>query len=230
MNPLILLPGALGSIKQFEALKAELEGLNVKTYVFDLPGHGLDPYTNEAITVPLMAESLLLKWEEWGIIQPVNIFGHSLGGYIGLYLCLNSPHKVNSLFTLGTKWKWNQETAQKETAFLVPEKMEQKIPAYVEQLKNNHAQDWKSLVNNIKWLMDDLGHNMYLDQEFLTEIDKKVRIGLGDRDAMVSLEETINVYKTLTNAQLQIYPNTPHPFEKSDMKRLSADIHNFFYG
>ena len=76
--------------------------------------------------------------------------------------------------------------------------------------------------------MHDLGNNGYLEPAKLGTINQPVRVALGDRDAMVGLDETINVYKALSNAQLQVYPNTPHPFEKSDVVRLAADIKSFF--
>lgn len=227
MNQLILLPGALGHAAQFNDLIKGLETNNVKAIAIDLPGHGLNPYSPEAITVPLMAEALLYKLDDLGITEPVTIFGHSLGGYIGLYMCMHFPKRIKSLFTLGTKWHWTAEIADKETSMLNPEKMEQKIPAFVENLKTVHRCDWKSLVKTITFLMDDLGLNQYLEPEYLLEINQPVRVGLGDRDAMVSLEETIKVYKALSNGQLQIYPNAPHPYEKMNTRKLAIDLKEF---
>ncbi len=228
MSPLILLPGALGHATQFDNLIAELKTCNIQAKAMDLAGQGLKPYSTDAITVPLMAEALLFQLNELKITEPVNIFGHSLGGYIGLYLCMHFPKRVNSLYTLGTKWHWMAEIADKETAMLDPEKMEQKIPKYVENLKSIHKQDWKNLVKSIAFLMSDLGLNQYLKPEYVLEINHLIRIALGDRDAMVTLDETANIYKALPNAQFQVYPNTPHPFEKSDIKKLAADLKGFF--
>ena len=228
MNQLILLPGALGHAAQFKNLITELKTKNVKAIAMDLPGHGLSPYSEEAITVPLMAEALLFQLDDLGITDPVNIFGHSLGGYIGLYMCMKFPKRVNSLFTLGTKWHWRAEIADKETSMLNPEKMEQKIPAFVENLKKNHRNDWKNLLNSIAFLMQDLGLNQYLEPEYMREINQPVRIGLGDRDTMVSFEETVNIYKPLPYGQLQVYPNTPHPYEGIDVKKLADDLNGFF--
>lgn len=229
MNPLILLPGALGHAAQFNNLIAELKTSNIKATAMDLAGQGLKPYSADAITVPLMAEALLFQLNELKITEPVNIFGHSLGGYVGLYLCMHFPKRVNSLYTLGTKWHWTAEIADKETAMLDTEKMEQKIPKYVEHLKSIHKQDWKNLVKSIAFLLRDLGLNQYLEPEYVLEINNPIRIALGDRDAMVSLNETVNIYKALPNAQFQVYPNTLHPFEKSDVKKLADDLKGFFY-
>ena len=50
---------------------------------------------------------------------------------------------------------------------------------------------------------------------------------LGDRDKMVSLEETLQVYKTLPAAQLGILPGTPHPIEQVDTELLAYFIRHF---
>jgi len=226
MSKIILLPGALGYAGQFENLISELDLLNCEAKAFDIPGHGLKPLS--ANTIPLMAEDFLGELESKGINEPVNIFGHSLGGYLGLYLCLNFPHRVNRLFTLGTKWSWTEALANKETSMLNPEKMEQKIPAYVQQLKSHHSNDWKDVVNLIVFLMHDLGQNQYLNPEKIKEISHEIRISLGDRDNMVSIEETVDEYRVLSKGQLQIYPNTLHPFQKVDVKKLAVDLNDFF--
>lgn len=228
MNTILLLPGALGSSLQFNALKQELSLVPAKVIALDLPGHGLNPYALNAVTVPQMAEAILEKLKESKISTPIHIFGHSLGGYIGLYLCLHHSDKIKRLYTLGTKWHWSQEIANRETSFLVPEKMEQKIPAFVNHLRISHSNGWQKVVHGIGELMHDLGKNAYLEPENIKTIDHPVRIALGDRDAMVTFEETVNVYKALTQAQFQVYPNTPHPYEKADVERLAKDIISFF--
>jgi hypothetical protein len=51
---------------------------------------------------------------------------------------------------------------------------------------------------------------------------------LGDRDKMVSLEETMAVYQGLPNAQFAILPQTAHPIEATDMELLSFMLIRFF--
>lgn len=228
MKTLILIPGALGHASQFNPLMNELASALVHATAIDLPGHGTDPYASDADTVPKMAKAFLMKLDEHGIHGPVNIFGHSLGGYLGLYLCTHYPERVARLFTLGTKWLWNPEVSQKECSMLQPDVMEQKIPAYVDQLKQIHTNDWKKLVQAVSALMFDLGQHNYFEINKLQNTHHPVRIALGDRDRMVTVEETVSQYRSLPNAQFQVYPNTPHPYEKSEVKRLAADIHHFF--
>ena len=225
MQTLVLLPGALGYANQYAPLIEQLRLKNINAIALDLPNHGKNTNQSMASSVDKMAEAILELLEEFK--EPINIFGHSLGGYIGLYLCLNFPHRVNKLFTLGTKWKWNQDIAEKETSLLNPDIMETKIPNYVNHLKNVH-QNWRATLSSVSELMLNLANNSYLEPENLANIKQSVRIALGDKDQMVTLEETIFTFKVLQNTQLQIYPNTPHPFEKMDIKKLATDIADFY--
>ena len=75
MNQLILLPGALGHAAQFANLITELETKNINALAFNLAGHGLSFYSEEAVTVPLMAEALLLKLDELGLTEPLIFLG-----------------------------------------------------------------------------------------------------------------------------------------------------------
>ncbi|HEX2900608.1 MAG TPA: alpha/beta hydrolase, partial [Bacteroidia bacterium] len=60
------------------------------------------------------------------------------------------------------------------------------------------------------------------------KIQIPIRIGIGDRDTMVSLEETISAYRLLPNAQLFVMPNTPHPIEKIDVGRIVGVVKEWF--
>ena len=54
-----------------------------------------------------------------------------------------------------------------------------------------------------------------------------VWVVLGDRDKMVTLDETLEVYKNLPNAQLAVLPNTPHPIEMINTGRLASELKAF---
>ena len=59
-------------------------------------------------------------------------------------------------------------------------------------------------------------------------IETRVLVGVGDKDVMVSLEETIQVYRLLPNAQLLVMPNTTHPIDRINVQLLTCQIHSFF--
>ena len=76
--------------------------------------------------------------------------------------------------------------------------------------------------------MTHLGNQPTLNNDLLKTINHQVRIGLGDKDAMVSFEETLAVYRQLPNAQCQVLPATQHPIDRVDPVRLAQAIRDFF--
>ena len=76
-------------------------------------------------------------------------------------------------------------------------------------------------------MLAEMGDNNPLQPEDYLSISQPVLLMLGDRDKMVTLEETLAVYKYLPNAQLSVIPNTPHPIELTNTKRLALEISSF---
>src|SRR4051812_19560592 len=103
---LLILHGAIGSAKQFDSLAKKL-GETFTVYTLDFSGHGGKPLPVHFSTAGFARE--VLSWMDSKNIARINIFGYSMGGYVGLYLARHHPEKVEKLFTLATKLNWNAE-------------------------------------------------------------------------------------------------------------------------
>jgi pimeloyl-ACP methyl ester carboxylesterase len=88
--------------------------------------------------------------------------------------------------------------------------------------EQHRATDWKIVLQKTREMLTGLGTNKLLNATVLAQIDHHVRIGIGDRDTMVSIEESLNAYRALKNAEFQVFANTPHPFDRV-APRLIAD-------
>jgi hypothetical protein len=111
---------------------------------------------------------------------------------------------------------------------LQPDVIEQKLPAFAKTLEECHApESWKQVLEKTKDMLLGLGQQNVLTLSDYTNIQTPVQVLIGDRDKMVSLEETIAVYKQLTNGQLGVLPATPHPIEQVDMELLTFYIKRF---
>jgi pimeloyl-ACP methyl ester carboxylesterase len=73
-----------------------------------------------------------------------------------------------------------------------------------------------------------MGADNPLKPEDYAGIQTPALIMLGDRDKMVSMDETLNVYKGLPQAQLAVLPSTPHPLEQVDVNLLAFLLKQFF--
>jgi pimeloyl-ACP methyl ester carboxylesterase len=225
MRALLLLHGAIGSEKQFNALTGLNENFAVHTMNFS--GHG-GKNLPDAFSIEKFADDVLDYMSENRLLS-VDIFGYSMGGFVALYLSKHHPEKVNAVFTFATKFNWTPEIAEHETKLLNAEKIEKKIPAFARQLEQLHfPTSWKLVLKKTSDMMCELGRQNPLSVEDLNNIKQKVLIGIGDKDTMVTLEETITAYRNLPNSNLIVFPETPHAFEKVNHEKLISEIICFF--
>lgn len=217
-TPLLLLHGALGAADQFLALKAALPA-SFTVHAPDFSGHGQAP-DRDTFSIEAFAQDVLHYLDAQGI-EKITIFGYSMGGYVALWLARHHPQRIEKIITLATKLHWDEATAQKETGMLDTEKIAAKVPQLAAALEQRHTgKDWKEVVRKTAAMLLDMGRNSPLKPEDFAAIGTPVTLLLGDRDKMVSLEETVAACKSLPAGQMGMLPGTPHPFEQVDTKLL----------
>ena len=226
MKKLLLLHGAIGSSQQFQQLAALLSNV-FEVHTLDFSGHGGKPLPAEPFSIELFANDVL-TWMQENKIATIDIFGYSMGGYVALYLAKHHPEKVGSVFTLATKFNWHPEGATKEAAMQNPEKIAEKVPAFAKALEQKHGENWKAVLQKTAEMMLNLGNSPALPLTALAEIQHPVLISVGDKDNMVTLEETIAAYRSIKNGQLLVLPQTQHPFEKVNTERIAEEIESYF--
>ncbi|MDP1801103.1 MAG: alpha/beta fold hydrolase [Bacteroidota bacterium] len=214
MQTIILCHGALGSKNDFENLKLALINNGFNVHSFSFSGHGNKEFETDfgihQFSVEL--ENFILHNK---LIKP-SVIGYSMGGYVALYLASRSVGSINKIITLATKFNWTKEIVEKETRMLDPKIMLEKVPAFAASLEKKHGSSWKDLLAKTSQMMWNISANNYLNAETLKAIQNKTLIGLGDKDQMVTLEETVSVYKILPNANMYMLPGTKHPIESID--------------
>lgn len=226
MQHLLLLHGALGSKDQFQSLVHLLEG-TFQVHAFNLSGHGGQPLPDTSFSIELFSEQVARYIQDMNI-EKANIFGYSMGGYIAMYLAKQMPDRINKIVTLATKFYWDEITASKEVKMLDGKIIQEKLPAFAAQLQQRHAPvDWLIILDKTTELLINLGKNNTLQLADYTSITTPSLVLLGDRDKMVTLDETLAVYKQLPNAQFGVLPGTPHIFEQVNLSLLAYLIKGF---
>lgn len=228
MEPLILLHGALGSRTQLGSLAEQL-AQHYDVHVLNFPGHGGTPLP-EQFSIPFFAQYVQQYCAQKGLTK-VALFGYSMGGYVAFYLARHQPELVSRILTLATKFHWNESTAAKEVKMLQPEVIQQKVPQFAHTLQQRHQPaDWKEVLRLTAHMLEGLGRQNVLSPDDYKAITCPCLIMLGDRDKMVTLEETVAVYQQLPQGQLAVLPNTPHPLEGVASDRLTWMIRQFSPG
>ncbi|OMP77525.1 alpha/beta fold hydrolase [[Flexibacter] sp. ATCC 35208] len=220
---LLLLHGAIGASQQLKAI-AEALSPHYTIHLFDFPGHGGQPLPEEPFSIALFAEAVAdhIRSQQ---LEDLTIFGASMGGYVALHLAAAHPSLVDWIITLGTKFHWDPATAEKETEMLNPETMLAKVPAFAKALEKMHApNDWKIIVKKTAEMMLAMGTHNPLQPDDYKNISTPTLILLGDRDRMVSFEETLQTYKLLPDAGLGVLPHTQHPAELVNAQLLAYII------
>lgn len=225
---ILLLHGAIGSSAQLIPLADELKKSGFDPKRYDFIGHGGREMPVDSFSIDLFAVELL-NWMDDQQITQIDIFGYSMGGYVGLYLACHYPERVGKLMTLATKLAWDIPTAEKEVKMLDPERITEKIPKFAGALEQRHApQDWKLVLNRTAEMMLDMGAIPPLQPDDFSSIDHDVLICVGDRDTMVPIEETVAVYRMLPKGRLAVLPGTTHPIEQIDNSQLCEIAFRFF--
>jgi len=224
---LLLLHGAIGAADQLTTLAAQL-GKDFTVHNLDLPGHGSRPFSGDRYSISLFAKDVLSYMDDLKLSQ-VAIFGYSMGGYVGMYLARHHSSRISGVVTLATKFRWDPAIAQRETQMINPDKIQEKVPAFAQALHQRHQpKDWKMVLQRTAGLLKDLGDMPLLTPEICSGITTPVLLLLGDRDKMVSLDETLETYKALPNAQWGILPATAHPIEQVKTDLLACHIRAFY--
>lgn len=225
MKTIVLLHGALGAQQDLAPLAKALTagGLSVRSFSFS--GHGATGF-GPAFGIPAFTAELEAFLQQQAP-SGAHVFGYSMGGYVALNLAQQAGSPVRKIITLGTKFDWSRAVVEKETAGLDPALLEQKAPAFAAQLEQKHGAAWKELATKTAGLMREIHSAGFLTPAALGAIANKTLLGLGDRDKLVSLEETVGVYKTLPNASMFMLPGTRHPIELVDPTLLSAMVLSF---
>ncbi len=224
MKSVILLHGAIGAKDQLEPSGKELIQQGFQVLSFNFSGHGKMPFQKN-----FGIEQFALELEQFITthkLEKPTVFGYSMGGYVALYLAHKQPTLLGNIVTLGTKFEWTPEIAEKETKMLDAKTILEKVPKFAEDLKRRHGNDWELLLTKTAEMMLSLGANNALSLNDYASIEHKILIGLGDKDSMVSLAETTIVYKQLKNGVMYMLPNTKHPIETVNVSSLAKIIND----
>ncbi|HEY6162344.1 MAG TPA: alpha/beta fold hydrolase [Bacteroidia bacterium] len=225
-SSLLLLHGAIGAKAQLEPLASLLKE-KYDVHAMNFSGHGGEPLPGK-FSIDRFAKDVLVYLGSKGL-QRVNIFGYSMGGYVALYLARHYPGKVERIFTLATKFDWTPAASEKESKMLDPVKIEEKLPGFAKTLRDRHApQDWKEVLKKTAEMMIEMGDRPPLTPTELSGIKHTVIVSVGDRDKMVSMQETMEASSRIPNAHFHVLQDTLHPIEQTPLDRLRRELISFF--
>lgn len=222
MIPTLFLHSALGNGQQMNPIAHEISP-NQPFLCPDFEGHtGESP--KKAFRIQDMANQICQLINVASQEKPI-IFGYSMGGYVGAYLAIHFPETIGGLITWGTRWDWHPAYSSIETQKLERDYLLAHAPTFVEQLKLRFGEsNWELVLSRTTEMMNNLGNCPPILEADWQKIQGKVLILRGERDKMVSEEESIHVAKLIPNATYEEVPGQSHFLEKADIAKIKEII------
>ncbi len=190
-------------------------------HVIELPGHGETPLAfGDTFSIATFARALAAGVASLGAQAPL-AFGYSMGGYVALALEASAPATFAAIATLGTKFAWTPESAERETLRLNPGLIAEKIPRFAATLAARHERvgGWEHVVDRTAAMMRDEGKAPTLTSAVLSHIHVPVAMAVGADDDTVSAEETRSAASAV-HRSASIWDDVGHPIERVPVGRI----------
>ncbi len=208
-EPLLLLHGGLGSVRDFASQTPELSKF-FRVFAFERPGHGRTSDAPDPFNFDAMA-GLTVKFIETLKLGSMNLVGWSDGAIIGLLVAISRPDLVKRLVSVGGLFNADAQSPQALDWIrsLTPEsfsKAESHLVKRYQELSPDGPAHFPIVLEKTKrlWLNEPK-----LSREDLARITSPTLVMDGDRDS-TPLEHTLDMFRSIKDAQLCIIPGTTH--------------------
>lgn len=226
--PLILLHGGTATSRMWQPfLSSFLPHFRVITP--DSRAHGKTNNPNGELSYHLMADDIVAFIQALNLTRPL-VFGYSDGGQIALEIGMRYPGLTAALVVGAALYKFSETYVNALMTFgfegsgvVNIEKLQGHSPEWVSLLKTAHARSddsdyWQTLLKQISTMW--LTPLNYTAEDF-DKITEPTLILIGDRDEGIEIEQAVDMYQLIPNAELAILPNATH---SSALNELSMNI------
>jgi len=185
----------------------------------DSRGHGRTNNPKGELSYRLMADDVAAFVHTLGLTEPL-VCGCSDGGQIALEIGMRYPNLTRAL-VVGAAWykfsetylNWVKALGIEGLGVVNIEQVQRAVPEdWFEHWKTVHSRAddpdyWQTLLKQLStmWLtpLD------YTAEDF-RKITEPTLILMGDRDGTIPVEQAVEMYQLIANAELAILPNTTH--------------------
>jgi pimeloyl-ACP methyl ester carboxylesterase len=216
-EPLILLHGGTVTSSMWQT-HIPFFAQHFRVIAPDSRGHGRTNNPTGEFSYRLMAGDVAAFVQALGLTKPL-ICGYSDGGQIALEIGMRYPNLTRALVVSAAWYKFSEVYLNflKEFGFDGPgmvniEQIRRATPDFVEfwQTEHSRADDpdyWQTLLRQISTMWWTPLN--YSDEDF-QKITEPALILMGDRDGTIELEQAVEMYQLIPNAELAILPNATH--------------------
>ena len=234
-EPLVLVHGGTVDARKMWEKQVPTLSRHFKVIAPDSRGHGKTDNPAGEISYRLIADDVVGLIHALGLGHPM-ICGYSDGGQICLEIGMNYPDAATSLIVgaainhLSNDFLKTMREAGVESPGVVDleqfEKARPQLVSRLRQLSPAHGPDyWKTYVTQMSkvWLTP-LNYNA----EDYAKITARTLILLGDKDDSTPLEEAVEMFRLIPNAELAVLPGSEHQLVWSRAELFNSIVLDFF--
>lgn len=193
----------------------------------DLRGHGRTNNPQGEIHLQMLTDDIVAFIRALQLDNPF-LCGWSGGGDIALDIGIRFPHSVKAMVVGGVTHRVSEGYLNSMRAMGVEspgkvntEQLERAMPQLVELLRMLHSQGhdyWKTLLAQLSYEMLEPTLPSHDD---LKKITAPTLIVWGDRDQFLPVEDALELYRLLPNAELAVLPNTDHSLSRTKVEQFA---------
>lgn len=210
--PLVLLHSG-GMTAAEWAPSIEAFGAEYRLIVPDLPGHGRSRLApGERLTVSGAAEAVLTLLDELSV-ERAHWLGSSMGGAVALWVALTAPDRVEKLILFRTGYRSDPASHAEVQRMAQPSTWELwRLDRWMSQqhAPQGGAEAWHEVTRRVVEAFDPATTEHAHDLGDLATIKAPTFVIAGDRDPVVPLNQVIEMYQTISEADLWIIPHATH--------------------
>ncbi len=201
----------------------------------DSRGHGRTANPSGTLSFALLAEDMVALVQALDLQKPL-IYGYSDGGQVALEIGMRYPDLPLAL-VVGGAYPELTEASRMWVRSIVGDAQSPKVdtaqferdhPEFAAMLQETHGHDgWKTLLHSIK-PMWNAALNYTADD--WAQVVAPTLVLLGDRDSLVPVEDGVQMYRHLPNAELAVVPGADHTdliFSPATVARVQPLILDF---
>lgn len=170
----------------------------------DLRGHGKSSNPAGRLDLRRMADDLAELLAHLGS-GPVHVAGYSGGASVALYLALRHPERLRSLVLVSSNFERDPRRTG-TMSFWNPERIQRENPAWWATMVREHEEPARLL----RWWAEEDRVRPDLSPAALAGITQPVLVVAGDRDPIITLDQTLLLFDCLPDSRLAILPATGH--------------------
>jgi pimeloyl-ACP methyl ester carboxylesterase len=224
-RPILFLHRGAGSLADFEYLLPELD--QHCCVLLDLRGHGQSTLGRDTMSYPRLAADIEAVIGELDIDAPV-LLGHADGGTAALEVAARGRAPISGIVTLAARaWRPSDQVIATHIGKATPSFWRSWFPEDVALFEaHNPEPDFDRFFGQVAGMWRNVADTNYPGPR-VREIQCPTLVLGGEHDHLVSVDETLDLWRAVPNAHLGVLPYASHMVHCEEPDQVAPFVDDF---